>query len=185
MSTEDFDGKLEKEFLNEKCDFLDEPKKKVLTDEEKECIKKKEVGVYIRYAFLFFMIIWTFMIAINKFYVFSAFPVLILPYASFGLGMINSDDIADDDIEDGVLSTTFITMGLIISLPLLTYMNKDSQNKELNHIIFLAMISTLLSYIHIWVDKNERHVCKIIRSCLETIAVTLYIFALTIFFILP
>lgn len=162
-----------------------------------------ETCIYIRYAFIFFMIIWTFIIAINRFYTCAAFPILLIPYGAFGLGLINSDKIADDKIEEGIFSATFIAMGLIISLPLLGYMNNKilgvdfGKNKnepvdekkikissELNHIIFLAMIATLLSYIHIWVDENERHVCKIIRSCLETIAVTLYIFALTIFFIL-
>lgn len=162
-----------------------------------------ETGLYIRYAFIFFIIIWTFIIAINRFYISIAFPILLIPYGAFGLGLINSDKISNDKIEDGIFSATFITMGLVISLPLLGYMNnkilggdsdktknepvdekKKKASSELNHIIFLAMIATLLSYIHIWVDENERHVCKIIRSCLETIAVTLYIFALTIFFIL-
>jgi hypothetical protein len=162
-----------------------------------------ETAVYIRYAFIFFMIIWTFIVAINRFYNCAAFPILLIPYAAFGLGLINSDTIVNSKIEDGVFSATFITMGLVISLPLLSYINgkilgsdsekqnsgvidekKKKASSELNHIIFLAMIVTLLSYIHIWVGENERHVCKIIRSCLETIAVTLYIFALVIFFIL-
>lgn len=165
--------------------------------------KNPETSTYITFAFLFFLIIWTFIIAINKFYNYAAFPILFIPYASFGLGIINSDQIADDKIEEGIFSATFITMGLVISLPLLSYMNtkilnidqnnnkmnaneerKRQASAELNHIIFLAMIATLLSYIHIWVDEEKLHVCKIIRSCLETIAVTLYIFALTIFFIL-
>lgn len=162
-----------------------------------------ETGIYIRFAFLFFIIIWTFIILINNFYNCAAFPILLIPYGAFGLGLINSDSIADDHVEESIFSATFITMGLVISLPLLSFMNskilgvdlekksdskiddkKKKASSELNHIIFLAMIATLLSYIHIWVDENQRHVCKIIRSCLETIAVTLYIFALTIFFIL-
>lgn len=156
-----------------------------------------DVGLYIRYVFFFFMIVWTFIVTVNKFYFSAAFPILLIPYASFGLGFINSDAIADDNIEEGVFSATFITMGLVISLPLLSYINnkilgdskevcekKSKKSSELNHIIFLAMIATLFSYIHIWVDQSGRHVCKIIRSCFETIAVTLYIFALVIFFIL-
>ena len=153
----------------------------------KKCEKGKsnlETGVYIRCVFLIFMIIWTFVIAYNKFFLLDAWPILTLPYGLFGLGILNSDDIADDEIEENVFSTTFVTMGLIISLPLLTMINKDKQNKELSHIVYLGMIFTLFSYFHFWVDKEERHVCKIMRSCLETIAVTLYILTLTIFFIL-
>lgn len=141
-------------------------------------------AVYIRCVFIIFVIIWTFTILYNKYYNLTAWPILTLPYGLFGLGIINSDDIADDEIEENVFSATFVTMGLIISLPLLTMINKETKNKDLSHIIFLGMIFTLLSYFHIWVDKPERHICKIIRSCLETIAVDMYILALTIFFVL-
>lgn len=154
----------------------------------KKCVNECEVcfetNYYIRYVFIIFMIIWTFVVVYNKFYLLSVWPIITIPYGLFGLGILNSDDIADDEIEENVFSTTFVTMGLIISLPLLTMINKDKQNKELSHIVYLGMIFTLLSYFHLWVDKEERHVCKIIRSCLETIAVTLYILTLTIFFIL-
>lgn len=150
--------------------------------EEPEDIQKN--GVYIRYTFFFFLIIWTFIVIINKLYLSMAFPILLIPYASYGLGIINSDQIADDKIEGDMFTATFITMGLIISMPLITFFNKDKPNKELNHIIFLAMIATLFSYLHIWGDGVYRHVSKISRSCLETIAVTLYIYALFVYFLL-
>ena len=143
-----------------------------------------ETGLYIRYVFIIFMIVWTFVIAYNKFFLLAACPILTIPYGLFGLGILNSDNIADDEIEENVFSTTFVTMGLIISIPLLTMINKDKQNRELTHIVYLGMIFTLFSYFHYWVDKEERHICRIMRSCLETIAVTLYILTLTIFFVL-
>lgn len=158
----------------------------VLKKAQKKSLQEDNVntGIYIRCFFVIFMIIWTFVIAYNKFHTLPAWPLLTIPYGLFGLGIINSDEIADDEIEENVFSATFVTMGLIISLPLLTLINKEKENKELSHIIFLGMIFTLFSYFHIWVDKPERHICKIIRSCLETIAVDLYILALTIFFVL-
>lgn len=154
---------------------------KISSEEKKyeDCEKSN----YIRIVFIFFIIIWVFIVSINKFYLSVAFPVLLIPFASFGLGIINSDNI-DNELGSDIFSATFITMGLVISLPLLTFFNKDKMDKDLNHIIFLAMISTLFSYIHIWINKNNRCICKVVRSCFETIAVTLYIFALTIFFIL-
>lgn len=145
---------------------------------------KENVAIHIRYAFIIFIIIWVFIIISNKFYLSNACPVLLLPFGLFGLGILNSDKIADDHIEENVFQATFITIGLVISLPLLAHINKDKKNKELSHIIFLAMILTLCSYFHYWVDINEIHICKIIRSCFETMAVTLYIFTLVIFFVL-
>lgn len=159
----------------------------------------RKISENIGWTFIIFSIIWTFMIAINRFYGTAAWPILLIPYAMMGIGFLNKDKISDDKVEEGVFSATFISMGLVISLPLLTlFTNKilGSQDEksndprktaicsQLNHIIFLAMIMILLSYVHIWVDESMRHVCKIIRSCFETIAVTLYIFALTIFFML-
>lgn len=157
-----------------------EVKKKLKKDTIDDCF---DTGVYIRYIFIIFIIIWTLIISVNRLYKFAAFPILLIPYASFGLGIINSDEIADDNLEEDIFSTTFIAMGLIISMPLLSHFNKDVHNKDLSHIIFMAMVAILFSYFHIWVDISRRHVCKISRSCFETIAVTLYIFAVTIFFI--
>lgn len=140
-------------------------------------------NIFIKYTFIFFMIIWTFLVAINRLYLSTAFPVLLIPYASFGIGFINSDQIADDRVESDIFSTTFITVGLMMSIPLLTFFNREKSSKELNHVVFLAMIAVLLSYLHIWGDGTYRHVSKISRSCLETIAITLYIFVLTNFFL--
>lgn len=163
----------------------------------------EKISENIGWVFTIFTIIWTFMIAINRFYNTAAWPILLIPYAMMGIGYLNKDQISDDKIEDGIFSATFISMGLVVAFPLLGFINnkilgcenskgtdkiddhkKRAMCSELNHIIFLAMIMTLMSYIHIWVDESMRHVCKIIRSCFETIAVTLYIFALTIFFML-
>lgn len=182
---------------------LEVPETKEKKCQEKEKMKIDEkVTEGIGWVFVIFTIIWTFMIAINRFYDIAAWPILLIPYLVMGIGFLNKEEIADDKIEEGVFSTTFISMGLIFAFPLLGYINnkifgaesKDENSKndpkkkamvsQLNHIIFLAMIMTLLSYIHIWVDESMRHIFKIVRSCFETIAVTLYIYALTIFFML-
>lgn len=168
--------------------------------EERKSIEDEKLGENIGWTFVIFIIIWTFIIAINRFYKSPAFPILFIPYASMGIGFFNKNNIADDKLEQNIFSATFISIGLVISLPLLGYMSKmilgdnpkaDNINpllskkvSNLSHIIFLAMIMTLLSYIHIWVDQKLRHVCSVIRSCFEMMAVTLYIYALTVFFLL-
>lgn len=171
-------------------------------DEHKLSDEEKNISENIGLVFAIFAIIWTFIVAINRFYNSAAWPILLIPYAAMGIGYLNKERIVDDMVEQGVFSATFITMGLIISMPLLGYMNnkilgnvdkddnkqvdekKKALNTQINHIILLAIIITLLSYIHIWVDQSLIHVCKVIRSCFEMMAVTLYIFALTIFFVM-
>ena len=138
---------------------------------------------YVRSIFCLFSFIWIFVIILNKFYKNIACYILLIPFIIFLLGFINSEDTTNTDVEDDIFSVTFLTLGLVVSLPLLALFNKDNANPELNHVIFLAMISILLSYLHIWVGKENRHVFKAIRSCLETFSITLYIFAISIFFI--
>lgn len=198
MSTEELDINFEKCECKSKKDSQVKGNYNNNTDVDDEKISEN-----MGWIFVIFAIIWTFMIAINRFFLSPAWPILLIPYAAMGIGYLNKEKIADDVVEEGIFSATFITMGLVISLPLLGYINnkilgptdsKENNTKidkkksdacsQLNHIIFLAMIMTLLSYIHIWVDQSMRHVCKVIRSCFEMIAVTLYIFALTIFFML-
>lgn len=143
----------------------------------------RETSFYVRSVFLTFTFIWIIIIVLNKFYTSLAVWVLLIPFAIFLLGFMNADETANTDIESDVFSVTFITIGIIVSMPLLSLFNKEKTNEHLNHVIFLAMISTLLSYLHIWTGKKNRHVCKVIRSCLETYAICLYIFAITIFFV--
>lgn len=152
----------------------------VMTKEEKE-----KSTFYIRCTFLIFIFIWIFVIASNRLYESNALFVLLIPFGLFGLGFLNSSDISDDNVEEDVFSATFITTGLVLSIPLLGIFNREKMDSFLTHIIFLAMVFTLFSYFHIWVDRTDRHICKIIRSCFETIAVTLYTFAIIIFFLMP
>lgn len=146
-------------------------------------VDRKETSFYIRSIFTLFTFIWILVIVMNKFYKNIAAYILLIPFAIFLLGFMNAEDILDDKLEDDVFSVTFVTVGIIISMPLLTLFNKNKNNVELNHIIFLAIISILLSYFHLWCDRSRRHICKAIRTCLETFSITLYIFAIAIFFI--
>lgn len=149
---------------------------------ENKC-KCENMGVYVRFIFVCFSIFWLLIIVLNDLYKSEAYYVLILPFIVFFIAFFNSNDIIDDKVETDVFSVTFVTLGILFSMPLLAFFNKDTQRKDLNHVIYLAMIFTLVSYFHFWVDENYRHYFKMIRSCFETMAITLYIYALTIYFI--
>ena len=147
----------------------------------------KQLTFYSRAVFVMFTFIWILIVAMNKFYNDTASYVLLLPFAFFLLGFMNADEICDDELENDIFSTSFITIGIVVSIPLLGYFNRDKEgnikDKKSTHAIFIAMITTLLTYLQIWVDKRYRHVCKVIRSCLETIAITLYIYAIILYFL--
>lgn len=145
--------------------------------------EREKATFYIRSVFAFFTFLWALVILINGLHKNIAFIVLLIPFILFSIGFMNAYDISDDEIEEDVFSTTFITGGLVIFMALLTFYNKDINDKFLSHILYMAILFTLLSYYHIWVDKLDRHICKIIRSCFEVCAITLYIYTLTVYFI--
>ena len=138
---------------------------------------------YVSAVYVVFVFIWLIIIIFNRFVKSSAAFVLVIPFIIFAIGFMNSDCI-DNALEEDVFRVSFISVGLLLSLPLLKLFNEKGDNRQLNHVIFLAMIFTLISYYHIWVPLHDRHICKVIQSSLETISITLYIFALTIFFLI-
>lgn len=157
-----------------------------------------KISFYTRAIFAFFTFLWILIVVLGKFYDSFASLVLLLPFGYYFIGFMNADDICNKEIEDDVFSTSFINTGMLLSLPLIAMFNKDENKdkedsdkvkkkndtyKRTTHIIFLAMILVLISYPHIWATMEFRHIFKIARSCIETMAVTLYIFVLMIFFL--
>jgi len=138
---------------------------------------------YVGSTYCIFALLWIIIVLWNKFYLSSANFILLIPLIIFTIGFFNLENL-NDDLQNDVFRVTFISVGLLLSLPLLKLFNEKKENRMLNHVIFLSMIFILVSYYHFWVPSECRYVCKIIQSCLETFSITLYIFALTIFFML-
>ena len=147
-----------------------------------ELLSEKKI-YYISTTYLIFIFLWILLVVLNNFHKSSVSFVLLIPIIIFSIGIFNASNF-DVDLQKDVFQVTFISVGLLLSLPLLKLFSEKNNNPQLNHVIFLAMISILLSYLHIWIPSEERHLCKIIQSCLETFAITLYIFALVIFFLI-
>lgn len=182
---EKIEEKIEREEREERIEeeIEEEKIKKSNFESNLNQVNMLQIGFYIQCTFSAFIFIWIFLIAINKLHFSLASIILLIPIALFSIGFMNSYEIADDEIENNVLGVTFTTVGLILSIPLITYLNKEKENKSLTHCIYLAMVLTLLSNLHIWTDKDLRHVCRIMRSCFETMAISLYAYVLTDFFI--
>jgi hypothetical protein len=144
---------------------------------------RHNINFYIRATYTLFLVLWILLILVNSFQKSSAAFVLLIPFVIFIVGFSSADEI-DRETETDVFKVTFINAALILSLPLLKLFNDSNKKREdLNHVIYLAIIFILLSYYHIWVPLRMRCVCHVIQSCLETFAITLYIYALTIFFL--
>ena len=146
-----------------------------------EHIHNSNLTFYSKCLFINFMLIWAIIIYYNNLNESYASYVLLIPLFYFFVGFLNSECICDKKIEDDVLSVTFIGYGIIFSMPLLALFNKDKINPKLNKIVFLAVTLLLLTYPHIWGGSEIRHLYKIYRSCMETMGVTLYIYAMFLY----
>jgi len=162
-----------------------------------DCLTKQDKGIrkyrydssltfYTKAIFIFFIFLWVLIILVNKLVSNEAAFVLFIPFVIFLLGLMNSEVICDEMLEDDIFTTTFISIGIIIAIPFLTFINKDKDLTDVTikivKIMFLSIILILLTYFHIWVPLRYRHIVKVIRSCIETLAVTLCIFAFTLYY---
>lgn len=138
----------------------------------------------VKYIYISFILIWILIITISKFSYKNGFFVFVIPIILFVLAFFNGENICNDDIVKDNFAITFANIGIIVSLSFLTSIKEKEikNNKDINRAIFLAMVFVLLTFYHIWVPLEYRIVFKHVRSCLETIAITLYIYALICFF---
>lgn len=104
--------------------------------------------------------------------------ILLIPFGLFAFAICNLDDVTDD-MEDEVFQANYLTVGLLIILPLLTWMNKDYGGDKSRFISMLVMviIFILLSMLDIWVKRGWLSVVRHVKSTLETFALVLLIFA--------
>lgn len=159
-------------------------------------MEEEELIFHIKALFTAFIFIWILIIAVSNFYKSFAALILLIPLGYFFIGICNAEEIYSNDVQEDVFKVTFITTGIILSMPLLSLVNEkiksdekisEQEKKEkkmmINHSIFLALVFILISYPHIWSSCKVRILFKIARSCLETFGVTMYIFALANIFL--
>lgn len=171
--------------------------------------EKRKYVYFTKAVYVIFTFIWLLLCLTNDFYENIAAYVLLIPFIVFLFGFFNAEETCNPEVETDVFSVSFIALGILVSMPLLTLFNKEEDKKLsnpgttvteesqedknkrirkekntklLNHVVFIAIICVLVIYLPIWVGYHDRHICKAIRSCLETFSITLYIYAIMIFF---
>lgn len=149
-----------------------------------ECYTDTQI-LWIRGIYVLFTIIWVFIVCFfNLANISKAWIILFIPIILFIIAFFNVEAISCQ-LNKEVFQTSFIVIGIIFALPLLTWMNKDDSSKfeQISDVVILAIVFTLLSYYHLWVSYEYMIVWKHCRSCFETIAVTLFIYVLITYFV--
>lgn len=113
--------------------------------------------------------------------------ILSLPLFVFAFGFVNSSDLSVE-VEEDMSKANYLSIGLLVVLPLLTFCTNDYKGDgqakiHFMTIIIVALILTMLSMVDIWVKKKWMTLMKHIKSILQTTSLTLIIFALYTYYV--
>lgn len=143
---------------------------------------------YIEYVYITAMVFWILLIVWLQLYQTDTLGLIILliPFISFGFGYFNSYYL-NKEVEDYVFQNNYFSVGLLIILPLLTWLNREYSNvarrKRFTSILVTAIILIMFSLLDIWVPIESISVIKHLHSVLQTTAIIMLIYALYMFYI--
>lgn len=114
----------------------------------------------------------------------AEFVILMIPFVIFAISWKSADKVSKT-VEGYMFQTNILVLGLLIALPILTWVyTKSKHNKGLFiKLIIFAVIISIITLYDIWVPHHWLPVLKHLNSVFETIALTLFIFALYRYFI--
>jgi len=125
------------------------------------------------------ILLWIIIIVLMSLHSKKVIPIIILliPFINFCLAIYNADKIV---CRKESFNSNLLSLGLVIIIPLLTCLNKDSgpHRKKFITIAVLAIIFSLLTYIDYWVAPDDLYIITHIHSVFQTISLVLIIYAL-------
>ena len=131
---------------------------------------------------------WTILVIIFKLYAQDVIcsVIIFIPYILFFAGYKNCRYITIED-EDNYFVYNYLSVGLLIFLPLLSWMNSKDKKKVNNNmfmsLVIVALILTMLIMVDMWIKPEYLSVMKHIKSILNTISMVLLIYAIYLYYI--
>ena len=156
-------------------------KSKCILSEAKLKRHPEDIIKYIRLCYITGALLWILILHFLKLYRADFYIVLILaiPFLCFAIAFVNAPYITGE-LEDELFKSNYLSIGLIIVIPMLTWINNDYSGDKRNYtrILILAIITTLLSMVDIWVTNRIFPVLKHCQSILQTFSLVLLIYGL-------
>lgn len=133
--------------------------------------------------YIFASFFWILLIAYFKLWDEKLAFILFLPLVAFFITFLYLENISVY-VEENMISTNYLSLGLILALPMLSWMLKEynGQKKHFITVIILALVLSLLTFVDIWVPENRISIYRHVRSSLQVMSVSLFIFALSTFY---
>jgi len=146
----------------------------------------EEKAAQVRLVYVVGLVVWILIIALVKLYNTDVIGwiILAIPPIVFLTGYINSDYLTVE-IEKENFQANYFAIGLLLILPLLTWANREYKGDKVRFtkILVIAIIIVMLSLLDVWVRKEYLSVNKHIKSALQTIAISLLIYAFYTYYI--
>jgi len=109
--------------------------------------------------------------------------ILLMAIVVFFVGYWNADHITVD-VEEQLFRSNYLAVGLLIVIPLLTWINRDMtvDKKDFTIVIILSVIFIMLSLLDLWTKRGWNSVVKHVRSIFQTMAIVLLIYAFYLYY---
>lgn len=150
-----------------------------------KCYGQRKTEI-IQSLYLLALVLWIWLCVALKMYLTDWFGqvLLLLPIFVFGISFINSNYLTVE-IEEEMFKYDYLTIGLLLAFPLLSWMSKDygGDRKQFIKIIVVAIGFTLLTILDVWIRRKWVSYVKHFKSILQTGAVCLLIYALYNYYI--
>ena len=165
-------------------DRQDSLSKKIERIDRHKCYGRRKT-LYVQLIYLYAVVFWLFLVFYLQAYRVDQIGGLILfiPIFTFGIGFLNASALTVE-VEEDMFKANFLSIGLLIVLPLLTWMNRDytGDRKKFIAILIGAIIFTMLSLVDIWVRKKWVTLVKHLKSVFQTFSLTLLILGLYLYY---
>jgi len=134
--------------------------------------------------YLILVLIWIALIICMKLYdtTWVGLVILLIPIIIFGIATFYGDEhlVSNHTLND---DDDFLTIGIILLLPLLTYFDKDFTDKgRFMSIVIVSLFLFLLSVIPMWIPVRFAKYVKILRTSIQSIAVTLLLYVIHLYY---
>lgn len=133
--------------------------------------------------YIFISLFWILLISYFRLWEEKLSFILFLPLAAFFLTFLYIEHVSVY-VEENMLQSNYLSLGLILALPMLSWMLKEypGNKRHFITIIILALVLSLLTFVDVWVPENRISVYRHFRSSLQVMSVSLFIYALCTFY---
>ena len=147
--------------------------------------KTKESYQLIRKTYLIGILLWTILIFTLELYPSNLieFFILCVPYVLFLINFTFTEDLVNES-EDDVIASNYISLGILLVIPLLSWIKQDEKIGDLQKFIKIALVSIILSLVSLidfWVPKKSVVFMKSLRSIFSTISIILIVYAIVLY----